>query len=821
MPLPSLLHKGTVFPSKNIDDEDKKNLENMRAIDYILNFLKRRMETKGSMPKIKAKKLGHKVLLIRSGTGSGKSTTIAPEIYKSFHKIDNRNIIITQPKVLTAIDKAEDMASIFDELVLGKNIGYQTGPRKHKPKEKGITSMTPGILLNILTSSKSEEIIKKYSFIIIDEIHEKDINTETNLFLLKKFLKKEWDNPSCPFIIMMSATFNPKQFIQYFDCPPCNFIEVKGRTFPIKPHFPKYDVYNYNKYALWKSLELHINNIDELGKGKVQDIMIFVKNKKDASIIMEGLHIFNSGYMDKGLSYAKKYVESIDTGKTGGSKNEKFYILPILLNRQSFQEGGDDYRNLFSGIEFLKTPIYKFKDEKLNTNLVEKYEVPSRKIIVSTPIAETGITIKTLKYCIDTGWVLSPEFNPDFGTEILLNKNVTKNMAEQRQGRVGRVDNGHWYPCYTKKTYDEMPEELYSKFITEDITKFLLNIIVNETQSDILEVNKNSKECDLFKMYKMKSNKYKLHHEKEMDFSSLDFFDPPSSSGLCYSIEKLYTLGLIDINYNPTLIGLLINKLRKINIEMARMIFAGFSHGANILDLITISAFLSVEKRNICKRNYKPRNPMDLEENAYKFYNKVLIADEFIDLIFIWNEFIKELSRIEKMLKNESKKKFSMNYIKKWCYENNIIYSGILDVIHTRDEMIEGFISIGINPYWNGLKLEKGTYKLDEILKNNLEDGIEEIKKIKKCILDGFRLNMSRWNKFNNSYEMINRPININVDSYLVNNINEESEKPSIIILSNVLISSDIQKIKYNYESSGCISIMDGFLDIDILFTNK
>lgn len=823
MPLPSLLHKGTVKPGKNIDSDDKKNLKNIRAIDYILRFIERRMETKRASAKIRPKKMGHKVLLIRSGTGSGKSTTIAPEIYKKFHPIDRRNIIITQPKVLTAIDKAQDMASIFKELTLGQNVGYQTGPRKHIPRERGITSMTPGILLNILVSSTPEEITRKYSFILIDEIHEKDINTETNLFLLKKFLKEYWAEPLCPFIIMMSATFDPKQFMDYFECPPSNFIEVEGRTFPIRAHFPKYDIHNYLKYALWKTLELHVNNIEELGTGKVQDIMIFVKNKKDAKTIIQGLHMFNSAYMTKGLSASQKYVMSMDRGIKGGRKNDKYYILPILLNRQSFREGGSDYRNLFANIEYLKTPIYNIEGENLGG--VKKFEPASRKVIVSTPIAETGITIETLKYCIDTGWVLSPEFNPDFGTEILLNKNVTKNMAEQRQGRVGRLDKGEWYPCYTEETFNSLSEDLYSKFITEDITSFLLNIIVNETKTTIEEVNPDDYTSEeqklLFRMYKLRPSWNKLLHEKAIDFKSLDFFDSPSSSGLCYSLEKLYILGLIDMNYNPTILGYLINRIRKIDIEVVRMIFAGFSHEANILDLITIASFLQVGRRNICGRNYKSRNPADLDDNASEFYNRVIIADEFIDCLFIWNEFMYEVGRIENMVKEGSKTKFSINYIQKWCDDNRVHYDGLIDVIHARDEMIESFISIGVNPYWNGLGLKIGTYNLNKIIKDNLEEGIEEIKKIKRCILDGFRLNLATWNKYTNNYEMMHRPAKISVRSSLVNKINAEQERPQIIALSGLLVAADFDNVTYSYQATGCVSVLDGFVDVDVLFAKK
>ena len=819
MSVPSLKARGAIKPGKYIDPEDAKDISNMRAIDYIIKFIDRRTTSRGSPIKIKPTTMGDKIILLRSGTGSGKSTIIAPELYKNFlHKV-GRNIIITQPRILTAIDKAQDMSRFYPNLIMGYNIGYQTGGRTYKPREKGITSMTTGILLNILTTMKSINFAKKYSFVIIDEIHEKDINTDTILFLIKKFLKDYWELPDCPIFIFMSATFSPDAYRKYFQIPPANFIEAEGRTFPIIEHFPKYDIRNYITYVINLATQLHVKNISDI-QSRSRDIIIFVKNRGDAVSIVDALHVFNATVLDKGMEYARGYVS--DKSKKGGAAAH--YVIPIMLNKHSFTEGGVDYRNLFSDIQYLQVPIYGMNDlGSARTDKVTKWVSPSRKIIVTTPIAETGITIESLKYCIDTGWVLSPEFNPDFGVTILLNKNISKAMVHQRKGRVGRTAVGEWYPCYTKETFSLLPEDFETKYITENISEVLLNIIVNETQAYCEEVKiedyPDADREDMFRKHEMRPVWNKMTYGKELDVSSLDFFTPPSASGICYSLEKLHVLGLIDFNYHPTILGYLINQMRKLELEPVRMIFAGYSHGANILDLITIAAFLQVERRNICGRRYTLRNPADLEGDSARFYNRVFIADEFIDSVFLWNEFMREVSQIEAMI-NE-KNQVSISHIKKWCHKTDVDYDNMLRVVSVRDEIIESLIVLGIDPYYNGLNLDHGTYNLAEIFKQNLDDGVAEIKKIKRCIVDGYRCNVARWNPAANSYEMDHRHAKIKVRSSLVSEIATEQQRPQVIVLSGTVLQADFGTVNYSFNSSGSVCVLDGFVDLDMQFLQK
>jgi hypothetical protein len=119
-----------------------------------------------------------------------------------------------------------------------------------------------------------------------------------------------------------------------------------------------------------------------------------------------------------------------------------------------------------------------------------------------------------------------------------------------------------------------------------------------------------------------------------------------------YGLEKLYTLGFISQDYKPTLFGYYASKFRKIKLENVRMIMSGYANKANVLDLITIACFLEVGANEIgIKRNkYVCQNPLNLTPEQADYYYKILFADEFVEYIFIWQEFMNAVDTLGKSL---------------------------------------------------------------------------------------------------------------------------------------------------------------------------
>jgi HrpA-like RNA helicase len=832
--MPTLLEPGNLVPQKWHDAKERQRIKTMPPIQWLMEYFEARISPiKNVMPLVRPLGLGSRVTVLKSGTGSGKSTTIPVKLFDTFFERIRKNIAITQPRVLTAVDIPFQIMQYNKHIKLGENIGYQTGAISKKPV-KGMTFMTTGTLLQQLKVMTDEDIMRKYSFIIIDEVHERSIDVDSTLYYLKQFLSRNWNNSSCPLVILMSATFDPNVFMKYFKCPKENYIQVTGSTYPIEKHFSKFDISDYLNYAVDITEKIHIDNIADIDEDKTfRDILIFVNGGAEMKTIIDKLHKLNTDILGKSVSEIQAHSTQ-QIKKYGGKEIAKkvkptYYLAPIALTSEGFAKGGKDYRDLFSNIRTVQVGIYKFSTDSYG-NLVRELETktyvkPSRRVIVATNVAETGVTIDTLGYCIDTGFVNSAEFNPNFNCSLILKKNITKAASEQRRGRVGRKAPGTWYGLYTEDTWKTFLENQFPDIIVSDISQALLSIIIGETGTELLEQDVGARDPDCFQMNQFDQKWYKLIHKKPFMAGSLDFIQYPSSDSISSGTEKLYGLGFIDHEYKPTLFGYYAAKFRKLKLENIRMILAGYSTGANILDLITIACCLEIGTIGfgIKRKKYIPRNVLKLSDEVNNYYYKLLIADEFIEYLFIWHDFMMVTGKVGDLLEKKSERgvlsNVPLNYLPKWCEENNFKLDGLMAVVELRDEIIENMLMIGLNPYFNGMDLPRGLYNLVHILERNLSEGMSEIKKMKMSIYEGYRANLCVCNIETQRY--INRQnCHVELESKIIKPIGEmndeiQQKRPQKIIVSQIMVSENpFEKGMYIFKG-GDVSVMDGFVDID------
>ncbi len=834
--LPTMLQKGTVVPSKSSAPDEKGRIKKITAITYILDsfFDPRLSLKKGISPRIKPKKIIDKILVLLSGTGSGKSTAFIEALFDRYFPQLHKSIAITEPKILTVKEIPYDIIKRRKDLELGVTIGYQTGIISKRPL-RGIHFMTTGVLVQQFKTYTDEEIRHKYFVIVIDEVHIRDTYIDLLMTYIESFLSRNWEETDCPFFVLMSATLNPTTYLKYFGLPTGehkktpNLITVEGKGFPIEEHWAKVDIANYVNYIFDLVKHIHNENQGELQNGgKNVDILIFVPTSKVIKEIITLLNGFNNEIA--GISNKKFDDKSSDdeqvTPKKGGrsypiydewsdDESDEIYggtvlkgqnplfICPIILNSESFSKMGEDYLNLFSDISTINVTLGNGKKV-----------IPSRRVIVATNVAETGITLETLQYVIISGWANAIEYLPFAGHSLLSVRPITQSEVKQQRGRVGRNHSGHAYFCFTKDTFNKMEEIQYPAVLRTEAASNLLDIIILQTESK-LDKQIIAQHIIDPAMGRLKSSLNLLDEiiiqERDFDITKTKLITYPSMSNLNSSFEKLHLLGFITHNMNPTFSGLLSVGLKKLKLENIRMIFSGYTTGCCILDLITIAAFVENGRHILDFRTeYKPINIFNLSDKESALNYRLLIQDDFIEYVFIWNAFIDQIDQ----------KQISIMKVKKWCMDNNLNYDSLLTIGGIRNEIIETLIQSNLNPYYSGLNLPLGMYNLNDIIARNVKDGMAEIVKIKKAIFEGYKLNICTYNEYDKSYILDKGQIPIQVFSKLITPLpvtkHIQQTGPKKIIVADVILKTG-PKLKghYRYEATGPCSIIDGFINLD------
>ncbi len=756
MPLPTLFKKGVLKPGMG---EKQSYLDEIIAIDYITDWFKERLEN------TQAKSISDRVIIAESATGSGKSTTLPSELYIRHKQLIKGNIIITEPRVVTTIEIANTIANIptyKEHLQLGKSIGYVTKDYIKKNIEKGILFSSIGVLLQYLKNMETSAFIKKYKVIMLDEAQDRSISFDLILYYLKVLTTKV-SLAQLPFIVIMSATLDVDKYAKYFGTK--TIFRITGTSYPIQDNYLKYDSTKVIKSAIDTIEQIHTNNPnDELNKS---DIVVFIP----------------------GQSYIKKIKEAIlELNKKLDKK-----IIPIALDSTIFKSANIDYQNVFANLENLNIDGHK----------------PTRKVICGTNAIETGITIPSLKYCLDLGLVTQLEYNPHPSTNIIMVKPVSQAMSLQRRGRVGRIMPGVFYAMYTKKTFDSLIPIQFPEILITDITIPILNIIVLNYKLNDEDDNINI------------NSKYKHTSElPNIDLTKLDMLDNPSGIAISSALEKLYTYGAIYSNGYPTKLGSLINRIRMLSIENIRMILSGFHYGCNISDLITIACYIQLSKQSIVANKFKAFNISfddKINENEIDTYNynklksRLYISCEFVDFLLFFYRF-KQL-----LIKNAD-----LTSMTKFCDENKVNYSGLMSLIEFRDDVFRDLLfNMNMNPFENN---HIDLYNLILMSKNNDKiflEYVDEIIKIKKCIYEGYKLNTATYDKETNSYISDYNGHTIESESYLIKNLpfvksgkSFEDIKPNKILYDSLTIKKNFNN-DYIFQVTNCVTVLSGFVYVD------
>lgn len=691
--MPTLIEKNRVrFLNREFTPAEKEKSGKINALAFIMEYFFDPFvpRVRRGDPPTKAKEIGDKIKILVAATGSGKGS-IGLELYVRYFEATQKNIAVLQPTIATTVAIPGEVMSIPNYtpfFKMGENIGYQTGSLIRKPV-KGVIFMTTGVISQMLKVMSDEDFMRKFAFILLDEAHFRKVELDLVFFMLKKLVERNLSNPACPFVIAMSATMPANRYADYFGVDRRHVIDVPGQTYPKQLNYAKEDVGDYFKEAARIAIEIHTTMKDPEERG---DILIFV---------------YGAGAMKK--------IEEILNEANIGFENK---IKLARIESEGFNAGTDEY---FSVLTPLKEMVVVIGDKEYT---------PTRRIILGTPAVETGLTLETLKYCIETGYVRTVEYNPLFGITINTPKPVTQSMAVQRIGRVGRKFPGVAHFVYTEDTFKKMEVDQKPDIYLQDLTTFILQIIINDTYE-------GKWDGSLIGNIAEPVGKY--------DVRKIDLLDFPAADAIICAQEKLFVLGLIDENYRPTKMGLASAYFR-IAPESVRMIFEGYIIGANVADLVTMAAILHNDPTSLVNTNkkkgalYKQQNVFGKPDNTTEgLYKRLYISCDVIELLIAFYAIQKKFAEV----KNDPDSVFSLL---KWFEENGMSFSAWAKMIDTRDSVMQTLVaSVGLNPMYNGLGLRKFTYDLPALCQQHFDIGVSEISKLKQCMYAGYRLQTASW----------------------------------------------------------------------------
>jgi HrpA-like RNA helicase len=399
----------------------------------------------------------YQVLLIISGTASGK-TVLVPKFALHALGYDSK-IAITLPKQIISKIAAEFAALTLD-VTLGKEVGYQYkgSDKKGKSSRTKLLYATDG---TIVVKLLMDPLLSEFDAVIIDEAHERKIQTDFLLYLLRNTIK---NRPEFKLIIM-SATIDSSLFESYFSDYKFKTLFVSGKTsYPITSIF----------------LDDPVNEKDFLsvGFGIIKNIVTDInKNKnKNKNVISDSNESTESNDSNK----SNEWNESNESKES----NDILFFVTTVNETKKLCEMITKEKILNKCIE-----VYSGMDEKKlikNENNVRLY--------VATNVAESSLTIEGIKYVIDSGYELTNYYDPDIRANVLEKRFISQAQAIQRKGRSGRTAPGICYHLYTENQFEKMikyPEpSIRTTNIYHECLK-LLNLPQVKTIPNLLDVLSN------------------------------------------------------------------------------------------------------------------------------------------------------------------------------------------------------------------------------------------------------------------------------------------------------------------------------------------
>ncbi|KAI2633870.1 DEAH-box RNA helicase [Xylaria nigripes] len=431
------------------------------------------------------------VVIICGSTGSGKSTQVPQMLFEAGYgspdSLTPGQIVVTQPRKVAAVSVSQrvstELGSHFN------TVAYQIRFEGTASEKTRLKFVTDGVLLREIGNDIA---LRNYSAVIIDEAHERSLNTDILIGMLSRTVKlrEEMANEDPKIsplkLIIMSATLRISDVTNstLFPSPP-PVLDIEGRQYPVTVHFSRRTQFDYVDEAFKKIIRGH----RKLPPGS---ILVFLTSHSEISRLSQKLKLHSTGL--KAASYPKVRfsandgpleVEDIEFGQTDEIAGNELDELPFIGDEQDIDEEEEaefDVPNETGQAAPLKMhilPLYSLLPTREQMRVFEDPPEGSRSIILATNVAETSLTIPGVKYVIDCGRSKERVFDPDTGVQRYEIGFISKASANQRSGRAGRTGPGHTWRLYSSAVY----ERDFQEFAEPEILKMPIEGVVLQLKS--------------------------------------------------------------------------------------------------------------------------------------------------------------------------------------------------------------------------------------------------------------------------------------------------------------------------------------------------
>ncbi|KAJ1651931.1 putative ATP-dependent RNA helicase DHR1 [Dispira simplex] len=456
------------------------------------------------------------VTVLCGETGSGKTTQVPQFLYEAgYGHPDSENpgmIGITQPRRVAAVSMAKRVAEELNITQKGK-VAYQIRYDTTVNPNTSIKFMTDGVLLRELAH---DLLLSKYSVLIIDEAHERSLNTDILIGVVSRIVKlrdklyreNPQDNPRPLRVVIMSATLRVEDFTQnstLFATPP-PVINVEARQYPVKVHFNRRTHADYVTEAYKKACKIHTRLPPD-------GILIFVTSQSEVTLLCRKLRdkfpgstekngprakgplthaLADDPHATRGYSANDLQAEEIDMGKETETNLENVesdldYDTEEEEDGEENPEEGNESTSQDNPDETVPPlhvlPLYSLLPTAQQLRVFDPVPEGHRLCVVATNVAETSLTIPGIRYVVDTGKAKDRVYDDATGIQSFEIGWVSKASADQRAGRAGRTGPGHCYRLYSSAVFNDY----FAQFGIPEILKMPIEGVVLQMKNMLLD----------------------------------------------------------------------------------------------------------------------------------------------------------------------------------------------------------------------------------------------------------------------------------------------------------------------------------------------